>query len=214
MALSWFFDKTGGFVVEDPARRWASYAYKSSPHATAAKKKPEATAKAMAKSMESDLRLAQTTPAVRESMDRLLSRASLSNPFPAAPAKPPITRQWKPVLIRTNAAGQVQIAPQATVRVKAKAVQGRRKTNPENEQRELRLFIENESTLHRALQLAKQRAASAPSISTAVDVMKPMVQRGARTYIQMHGAPGDSVASVFSATDIHAVARFFVNDVR
>jgi hypothetical protein len=41
------------------------------------------------------------------------------------PAKPPITRQWKPVLIRTNSAGQVQIAPQATVRVKAKAVQAR-----------------------------------------------------------------------------------------
>jgi hypothetical protein len=43
----------------------------------------------------------------------------------ANPTKPPITRQWKPVLIRTNAAGQVQIAPQATVRVKAKAVQAR-----------------------------------------------------------------------------------------
>jgi hypothetical protein len=41
----------------------------------------------------------------------------------ANPAKPPITRQWKPVLIRTNSAGQVQITPQATVRVKAKAVQ-------------------------------------------------------------------------------------------
>lgn len=29
---------------------------------------------------------------------------------PAAPTRPPITRQWKPMLVRTNAQGQVQVA--------------------------------------------------------------------------------------------------------
>lgn len=49
---------------------------------------------------------------------------AVPNPNPAAAGI--ITRQWKPVLIRTNAAGQVQITPQATVR----AVGGKRKANP------------------------------------------------------------------------------------
>jgi len=45
------------------------------------------------------------------------------------PAKPPITRQWKPMLVRTNAQGQVQVTPQAVVKVKAKAVQAKNSKN-------------------------------------------------------------------------------------
>lgn len=41
------------------------------------------------------------------------------------PAKPPITRQWKPMLVRTNAQGQVQVTPQAVVKVRARAVQAK-----------------------------------------------------------------------------------------